>query len=165
MNKTKLYVIKDDETSCGFHPNFFFGCNSLKYRVSFNENCLFYFSDNFVNRLFGITYGLHSMQESVNFGWNVDVYRKNIEIFAVCYKLGKCYTQKLTTISANVDYLFEVKTFEAFYQLRIVNINKEIIGWANIQKPKTVNCGYKLFPRLGGKRMAFDDMCIKMTKQ
>ena len=162
--KSKKYLIPECAHRSGFYPNFFFNIKRIKYEAIFTESCLYVFDnedDADVNKLFGLSFGFHH-KNSVRFGWNND--GDNIAIYTYCYKQGERQIKKILSIPINSKHTFEINVFESYYEMKIFNNEGGLIGWENIERAKTINCGYKLFPNFEGNQPAPHDIKIWMKR-
>jgi hypothetical protein len=160
----KSYFIRKGNHRSGLFPNLYLKMFKTKYDVIFSQNCIYKLNsvDDFdVNKLFGISFGYHH-QNSMRFGWNID--NDKIAIYAYYYKLGNRFMNKIVSIPVEKVHTFELTVYQVYYELKIFDENKQLVGWTNIVKPKTVKWGYRLFPYFGGNRCAPHNMEIKMKK-
>lgn len=160
----KKYILKKGKHRSGFFANFHIKLFKLKYEICFSKNCIYNFGDidDFdINKLFGISLGFHH-KNSIRFGWNID--KDLIAIHSYCYKNGERFMNKLISIPTETIHTFEININNDYYELKIFNQNKNIIGWSKICKQKTINWGYLLFPYFGGNKCAPHDMEIKMKR-
>jgi len=160
----KSFLIKKGNHRSGFYPNIHFGLKNLKYQVLFTDSCLYKFNDvdDFdINKLFGISFGFHH-KNSARFGWNVE--EGQIAIYAYCYKLGIRYSRRIAIIPINKIFIFEINTYDVYFEFKITNYDGKIISLANIAKAKCCKWGYKLFPYFGGNKTAPHTMTIKMKE-
>lgn len=160
----KNYFIKKGNHRSGFFPNLYLKMFKTKYEVMFSKNCIYQFGDIDdldINKLFGLSFGFHHYN-SIRFGWNVD--GDKIAIHVYYYKLGKRFMNKIISIPVETIHTFEITVYDVYYELKIFNQDKKLIGWSNVVKPKTVKWGYRLFPYFGGNRYAPHDVEIKMKK-
>ena len=89
-----LYVIKKGKHYCDRRfPRFRF--TEKKYTVTrnllFTTSCLYHFNsvnDFDINKLFGITFGLDPVKNSVGFGWNCEDTDGKISLFVLIYSNG-----------------------------------------------------------------------------
>jgi len=162
----KNFKIKKGNHHSGFYPNIHLGLSSISYEVLFTESCLYKFNDiddYDVNKLFGISFGLHH-KNSARFGWNVD--GSKIKIFAYCYKLGVRYIRDIASLPIDKIHIFQINVYKAYYEFKITDFDGNVLGWTNITKAQgTKKWGYKLFPYFGGNKPAPQDITIKMKKR
>lgn len=154
----KEYKIKEGRHRSRFFdfiPHF--GKKYIAKDVIFKDTCLYNFGtvDQFdVNKLFGLSLGLHH-KNSARFGWRPsDTLKGGIEISAYTYLNGERFYMPLASIKTNEQYCMELTVAPGFYKFKITNSSNVIICDQKISRPEAIRWGYLLFPYFGGNRTA-----------
>lgn len=157
----KKYVIKKGQHNSGIHLSIHFKKEiEMKRQVLFDESCEYNIQNDDqedVNKLFGVSFGLHH-KNSARFGWRWSVDKRKIEILTYTYIDGVRdfvslqfvdlnETLTLTLIAKADTYYFKIGTSELL-------INKNI----------SPSYGYFLYPYFGGNKVAPHNIIININK-
>lgn len=137
-------------------------CRIVKKRYSVTKtfiltrSCLYHFDDgdNSVNKLWGLTFGINPMKNSIRFGWNCENNDLTINIFMFKHVNGLMEYHQIANVlpDEKYEYTIEIDGFIAKFF-----INGEFKTSTNI-RPK----GFVILnkPYFGGKKTAPQDMII-----
>ena len=168
---SKLYTIPHASHSSGFHFKPHIGKRFLQYDVSFDKSSIYQFIDGDqydINKLFGLSYGMHHTN-SVRFGWrSFGVYSSKIEILAYCYVDGERVKEEqdnlfIAMVDLNKDYTYRINVGESSYLLTVFEDGNHI-GSKNIMHRNLPFWGYQLYPYFGGNKKAPHDIGIQFTE-
>lgn len=163
----KFYTIPQAKHSSGFHfkPHI---CNKfLQYDITFNRSAQYLFRDidqYDINKLFGVSYGLHH-NNSARFGWrSVGNYSPKVEILAYCYINGKRVEEDgdnlfIAIVDLDSPYTYRINVTKNVYNFTILQ-NNRIIGEKEIEHNGLTFWGYHLYPYFGGNKKAPHDINI-----
>lgn len=157
----KLYTIEQGEHRSGIHfrPHLF--KKFLEHRIKFDDSSVYYHGneDQYdINKLFGLSYGLHHTN-SVRFGWrSIGQYSPKIEILAYCYIDGQRVREdgdNLFIAMVDIDkfYNYRINVSENSYTLTLFD-GSRIVGSKEIRHRGIPCWGYHLYPYFGGNRKA-----------
>jgi len=169
---TKIIKIKHGKhrAEWGLKPVISFGKLRLDYKFQFFNSCIYAFPYNGgekhqdmnhnldVNKLFGVSHlGVHS--NSARFGWNCDVEKKKINIFAYYYLDGVRKFSQIKSVPTGEYIVFSLVHRENF-------IHYYIDGeYCFSHKFPKVIIGYQNFVYFGGKMTAPHEMLMFKTKK
>lgn len=145
-----------------WYPRFHINKKNIGYRGVFNSGYEYELGsvDQLdINKLFGISYGMHHTN-SARFGWRWNVEKKMIEILAYVYVDGIRVTEDaadlhIAYVLPCVSYEYNIEVTDKYY---VFTINSSLFG-----EPRVVRIqhngnltwwGYKLFPYFGGNEVA-----------
>jgi|TARA_R110000868_G_scaffold255072_1_gene511621 hypothetical protein len=164
---SKTYKIPQAKHSSGFHFGPHIQKTFLQHSVMFDKTAMYYHGDidqYDINKLFGISYGLHHTN-SVRFGWrSVGHYSSKIEILAYCYVDGKRVIEDsdnlfIAIVDIGKFYTYRINVCDNDFTLTIFH-NDQVVGRKEIQHRGIPSWGYKLYPYFGGNRKAPHDINI-----
>lgn len=158
----KIFKIKKGKhKSVFFKPKFHFFKNQFCKRIEFNKSAKYQLDniDQFdINKLFGISYGLHH-RNSARFGWRWSMRMEKIEILAYVYRDGKRVNEwdeniYICDIEPNSKYNMEIKKENGYYNFKVENETLEKVYTLKIKHGECPFWGYELFPYFGGNNTA-----------
>lgn len=161
--RLKEYIIKEGKHRSGIYFRPHLSCKSLDYTVNFNSNCIYDLGNVNqldVNKLIGISYGLHHTN-SARFGWNA--VGKQIELWAYCYVNKKRIFVSLGKIDTEKDYNLKLTVTDSSYIFSVFS-KDSMIGHTVINKSATISFGYYLFPYFGGDEVAPHLMSLTLSR-
>lgn len=128
---------------------------NLAYKITFTESCRYDVGEDQsdINKLFGIGYFPFHHYNSVRIGWNYNIDKDQIELWAYWYKQGK----------RNWEWLDSIKIMQPSYMEIEIKSNYHIIRTKNslFSVPVGGECiGYLLRPYFGGNEAAPHDIRI-----
>lgn len=113
--KLIMYVIKKgNHYSDIILPIFMFikkECSITK-TFNFSNSCLYHHGDADdydINKLWGITFGINPLINSIRFGWNCENNDGNIELFVFRHTHGIMSYDKICTIKPETEYKYTIK--------------------------------------------------------
>jgi hypothetical protein len=121
-----------------------------------------------INKLFGLSYGLHH-KNSVRFGWrSVGNFSPKIEILSYCYVDGRRVSEEddnlfIAMINIGEWYTYRINVCEKDYTFTIFK-NGQTVGRIEIPHRGITWWGYHLYPYFGGNRKAPHDIRIHFKK-
>lgn len=166
----KTYKIPHGKHSSGIHFGPHIWKDGTQKYVTFDKSAIYQFKtdDQYdINKLFGLSYGMHHTN-SVRFGWrSLGDYSDNIEILAYCYVDGKRVVEDginlfIAMVNINREYRYQIIVSDNSYSLTIHNDKNVMIGHKSIPHNKLPFWGYKLYPYFGGNRTAPHNITIKL---
>lgn len=132
------------------------------YGVVFTKSNL-YCQKNFVNRLFGLTYGIFETT-SIYFGWR-SLYNK-IELLACIQHNNFTYRCVLCSLCINTEYLFTIKRHKDSYTFSIYDQNNVLVCFYRIpKKDNSTKFGFENFIKIKHSKGAPIDQIIFMNKK
>jgi hypothetical protein len=142
-------------------------------QVTFNKSAIYQFHDEDqydINKLFGLSYGMHHTN-STRFGWrSLGVYSSMIEIVAYCYVDGKRVEEDGTNlyigmVDINKPYTFHITVTDEDYNFSIIDFTGDdfkVVGSKTITHNGIPKLGYHLYPYFGGNRAAPHNITINI---
>ncbi len=158
---SKTYTIPQAKHSSGFHFRPHLQQKFLEYNIKFDKTSIYQFhnEDQYdINKLFGLSYGLHHTN-SVRLGSrSLAAYSSKIEILAYCYVNGERIKEDVNNlyigmIELNKFYKFRINVGENIYKLSIFD-KMDSVGSIEIPHNNLPFWGYHLYPYFGGNRNA-----------
>jgi hypothetical protein len=130
--------------------------HSITKRFTITRSCLYHFddNDNSVNKLWGLTFGINPLKNSVRFGWNCEKNDGTITIYMFKHISGLMVYEKIATVLPDVKYKYEIKIDDITARLYI---NDELKATCSINSSRFVILNK---PYFGGKKTAPQDMII-----
>lgn len=130
-----------------FKPMFYFKNKIIK--GSFNFKTSPFISGDHINKLFGISFGMHHTN-SFRFGQVANM--NGIDIYLYYYVNGKRYTKKIQNVQYNKTNYFQIE----------INKNKIIVNNVYVIDIPTTQQGYMLYPYYGGIPKSPKDINIEI---
>ena len=152
----KYFILKNNHYSLPPHGCIHFGATEQKIQFRFDKNCIYQVDEknDFTNKLFGWSYGLHH-KNSIRVGWRPAFdaeTSKKIDLFFYSYNNGIRKIEYFHSVYAMVDYniIIRVQPENNTVLFKISEFIKEEFPFV---LPKTT-VGYFLYPYFGGTATA-----------
>lgn len=162
----KYFILKNNHYSLPPHGCIHFGTTKQKVKFRFSKNCIYPVDEknDFTNKLFGWSYGLHH-KNSIRVGWRpaFDAEKsKRIDLFFYSYNNGTRKVEYFHSVYVLVDNELTIEVFTE--KNRVVFSMSEFIKEEFPFVLPQFKYGYFLYPYFGGNPTAPQNITINLKR-